>query len=127
MGLRPFLLYAAGHYVCSISASSDLASSNHATTKRGRRQGAVPSGEEAGDDGVELAEPEAERGHAEHAGSQKGRVVGISEEGHGEGPPRLLEPVQEPPVGRGEGGGEEEGEGHVRASRERRRPLAAGG
>src|SRR3972149_3857755 len=88
MGLRPFWLYAVGHYVCSISASSDLASSNHATTKRGRRQGAVPSGEEAGDDGVELAEPEAERGHAEHAGSQKGRVVGISEEGHGEGPPR---------------------------------------
>src|SRR3990172_7924156 len=105
MGLRPFLPYAAGRYVCSISASSNLASSNYATTKRGRRQGAVPSGEEAGDDGVELADPEAERGHAEHAASQKRRVVGISEEGHGEGPPRPPGPGPGAPGGAGGGGG----------------------
>src|SRR3989304_4622849 len=115
MGWRPFLPYARGHYVGSTSASRNLASSNHATTKRGCRQGAIPSAEEAGDDGVELAEPEAERGHAEHAGPQKGRVVGVPEEGHGEGPPRLLEPVQEPPVGRVEVGVEEEEKRHVRA------------
>ncbi len=74
----------------------------------------MASGEETGDGGVELTEPETVRRDAEDAGGQELGVVGVTEEHHGEHLRGLSKPVEEPPVRRVEVSVEEEQERNVR-------------